>query len=114
MNIEEKILDFLTKNHMGKANAVHSKVLEKRFGLCSRTIRRYINNMRKTGVPVCSDDTGYWIGANTKEVTKTIKRLGDFAGEVNNARTGLAVATIQMRSVTKISQKDIQITVKVV
>ena len=43
----------------------------------------------------------------------TIKRLGDFVGEVNSARTGLAFATIQMRTITKASEESIQITVKV-
>ena len=69
--------------------------------------------MRKSGIPVCSDATGYWIAANPNEANKTVKRLGDFVGEINNARTGLAVAAIQMRSITKITEKDIQITVKV-
>lgn len=113
MDIEQKLLEFLTNNHTGIDNAVHSKVLEKRFDISSRTIRRYINNMRKSGIPVCSDATGYWIAANPKEANKTVKRLGDFVGEINNARTGLAVAAIQMRSVTKITEKNIQISVKV-
>ena len=81
MEIEQKLLDYLMSNHTGRDNAIHSKALEKRFKICPRTVRRYINNMRKTGIPVCSDETGYWIA--------------------------------QMRSVTRITDKDIQITVKV-
>ena len=114
MNKEQQLYDYLIKNHTGKDNAVHSIELEKRFKICPRTVRTYINNLRKSGYPICSDDSGYWIAANPKEVRKTIKRLGDFAGEVNNARTGLAYATIQMRSVTRIREENIQITVKVV
>lgn len=113
MNKEKEIYDYLAGNHIGKANAVHSKVLEKHFGISSRTIRRYIGLLRKSGIPICSDDSGYWIGADSKEVNKTIKRLGDFVGEVNSARTGLAFATIQMRSVTRVTEESIQITVKV-
>lgn len=48
---------------------------------------------------------GYWIGMNPKEINGTIKRLGDFTREVDNARTGLAFATIQMRSVKRSSVK---------
>ena len=113
MVIEQKLLEFLKNNHKGINNAVHSKALEKRFDISSRTIRRYINNMRKTGIPVCSDETGYWIAANSREANRTIKRLDTFVGDVNSARTGLAIAAIQMRSVTRITDKDIQITVKV-
>ncbi|MBR7087878.1 MAG: hypothetical protein IKI38_00855, partial [Mogibacterium sp.] len=87
----------------------HSKKLEKKFDICPRTVRTYINNLRKSGYPVCSDDKGYWIAKDPKEAIKSAKRWGDFATEVNNARTGLAVAAIQMRTVTKITE----ITVKV-
>ena len=113
MNKEKEIYDYLSCNHIGKANVVHSKAIEKHFGISSRTVRRYIGLLRKSGIPVCSDDSGYWIGADSKEVNKTIKRLGDFVGEVNSARTGLAFATIQMRSVTRVTEESIQITVKV-
>lgn len=113
MNKEKEIFDYLSANHIGKANAVHSKVLEKHFGISSRTIRRYIGLLRKSGIPICSDDKGYWFGADSKEVNKTIKRLGDFVGEVNSARTGLAFATIQMRSISRVAEESIQITVKV-
>ena len=99
MNKEKEIYEYLLNNHVGKANAVHSKVLEKHFSICPRTIRRYIGSLRKSGIPICSDDSGYWIAADSKEV--------------NNARTGLAFATIQMRSVTRVKEESIQITVKV-
>ena len=95
---DQELYDFLVENHKGKDNAV----------------RTYINKLRKSGLPICSDDSGYWIATNPREVNKTVKRLGDFAGEVNNARTGLAYANIQMRSVTRIREENIQIPVKVV
>ena len=113
MNKEQELLDYLIENHKGKASAVHSKELEDHFNICSSTVRRYISSMRKSGIPICSDETGYWIGANPGEVNKTIKRLGNFMGGVGNAKTGLAFATIQMRSVTKITEENIHITVKV-
>ena len=113
MNKEKDLYDYLIKHHSGRTNAVHSKELEQRFNLCPRTVRRYVNNMRKSGVPVCSDESGYWIGTSSREVNETIKRLGDFVGDINSARTGLAYATIQMRTVTKITEESIQITVKV-
>lgn len=114
MNKEQALYDYLIENHTGQDKAIHSRQLEKKFGICPRTVRSYINKLRKSGIPVCSNDSGYWIAANPREVNKTIKRLGDFIGEVGNARTGLAYATIQMRSVTEIRQESFEITVKVV
>ena len=114
MNKELELLDYLIENHKGKADAIHSKDLEEKFNIASCTVRRYVSDMRKSGIPICSDETGYWIAANPGEVNGTIKRLGNFMGGVGNAKTGLAYATIQMRSVTKIKEEKIQITVKVV
>ena len=110
----QELYDYLAENHNGKDFAVHSKELEDQFKICPRTVRTYINKLRKSGLPICSNEKGYWIANNPEEVNKTVKRLGDFAGEVNNARTGLAYATIQMRRVTKIREENIHITVKVV
>lgn len=111
---EQELYDYLVDNHKGKDKAIHSKLLEKHFNICPRTVRTYVNKLRKSGLPICSDDSGYWIAGNPGEVNKTVKRLGNFAGEVNNARTGLAYATIQMRSVTKIQEENIRITIKVI
>ena len=114
MNKEIEILAFLNAKHVGKDKAIHSKKLEKKFNICPRTVRTYISNLRKSGVPICSDETGYWIANDPKEATKTVKRLDNFVGEVNSARTGLAIAAIQMRSITRVTEENIQITVKVI
>ena len=102
MNKEIEILAFLNSKHVGKDKAIHSKKLEKKFNICPRTVRTYISNLRKSGVPIFSDET------------KTVKRLDNFVGEVNSARTGLAIAAIQMRSITRVTEENIQITVKVI
>ena len=114
MNKEIEILAFLNSKHVGKDKAIHSKKLEKKFNICPRTVRTYISNLRKSGVPICSDETGYWIAKDPKEATRTVKRLDNFVGEVNSARTGLAIAAIQMRSITRVTEENIQITVKVI
>jgi len=113
MNKEIELYEYLLKHHVGYDNAVHSRKLEKKFGICPRTVRSYISNLRKSGHPVCSDDTGYWIAKDSKEANRTVKRLGDFVSEINNARTGLAVAAVQMHSITKVTEENICITVKV-
>lgn len=113
MNKEELLYEYLKAYHKGKKNAVHSKELQDRFKICSRTVRAYVNNLRKAGYPICSNDKGYWIAKNSEEANQTVKRLGDFVGEINSARTGLAVAAVQMRSITTITEENIRITVKV-
>lgn len=68
MNKEIDLYLYLLKNHKGRAHAVHSKKLEKRFKLCPRTVRKYINHLRKSGKPICSDASGYWIGNDLIEI----------------------------------------------
>ena len=113
MTKEQELFEYLMDKHIGKKKAVHSKKLEKRFNICPRTVRKYVNDMRKAGIPVCSDGTGYWIAKTPEEANKTVKRLDNFVGEVNSARTGLAVAAIQMQSVTTITEETVLITLKV-
>ena len=55
MTKEQKLYDYLMAKHVGQDNAVHSKKLEKRFNICPRTVRTYVNNLRKSGYPICSD-----------------------------------------------------------
>ncbi len=113
MTKEQELCFYLMDKHVGKAKAIHSRKLEKRFHICPRTVRTYVNNLRKSGIPICSNDKGYWIAENPNEANQTVKRLGDFVGEINSARTGLAVAAVQMRSITQITEERIRITVKV-
>ena len=58
MNREELLYEYLKAYHKGKKNAVHSKELQDRFKICSRTVRAYVNNLRKAGYPICSNDKG--------------------------------------------------------
>lgn len=55
----------------GKANAISRNELETKTGISDRMIRRYINKLRKEGVPVMShsDSKGYYI-ADTEEELK--------------------------------------------
>ena len=89
---------FLMINHQGKDAAIHSKDLERRFGICPRTLRYYVSDLRKCGVPICSDDRGYWIGTNDEEINGTIKRFGDYIDEMGNVKAGLIYSKIQMRN----------------
>ena len=104
---------YLINNHVGEDNAIHSKDLEKKFNICPRTVRTYISNLRKSGIPVCSNETGYWIAATPEEACKTVDRLGDLASEINNARNGIAFGAIQMLSVAKVTEENIHISIEV-
>jgi len=114
MNIKEEMLyKYLMNGHRGRDNAVHSKAIEKDLGLSNRSVRTYISSLRKAGEPICSSEKGYWIASSPQEINGTVKRLGVFSREVDNARTGLAYATIQMRRRTFVREESIEVTVKI-
>lgn len=102
MTTEQKINKYL-HNHKGELNAVHCKEMVRIFHLNPRTIRRSINNLRKSGVPICSSEKGYWLGKSPTEVNKTIRHLGHIVNEINNTRAGLVAASVKMLSAAEIS-----------
>ena len=113
LNREQLLFEYLMMNHQGRDAAIHSKELEMLFGICTRTLRYYVSNLRKCGVPICSDERGYWIGTNSQEISGTIKRFGGYISELGNVRAGLAYANIQMKSRPQIHKESIEITVRV-
>lgn len=85
---------YLQEHHKGKANAIHSKELQRLFSIDGRNLRRKISSLRQDGVPICSDEDGYYYADNQKEINKTVCRLNGMVTGVSNARTGLLFATL--------------------
>ena len=76
------IYEYLTKNHVGKENAVYSKELEQRFSVSDRALRRMISALRREGCPICSGCTGYYLGKSHKEAGETAAWLNELAGGI--------------------------------
>lgn len=93
MNKKKAICKLLQIYHVGKENAVHSKVLERKLGLNGRTIRRIISSLRQEGFPICSDESGYYFADTQQEINKTVSRLNELVTKISNARTGLLFST---------------------
>ena len=85
MKKEKEIYNYLRENHTGKENAVFSKDLEQRFSLSDRSLRRVISALRKEGYPICSGNTGYFIGKTRKDADHTANWLKDLAGGIADA-----------------------------
>lgn len=85
---------YLKNNHKGKANAIHSQELQRLFSIDGRNLRRKISNLRQDGIPICSDEDGYYYADNQKEINKTVCRLNGMVTGVSNARTGLLFAQL--------------------
>ncbi len=92
---KDAIGSFLREFHVGRSKAVTSRELQCIFHLDGRSIRRSISMLRQAGVPICSDETGYYYADNTQELLNTVSRLGGMIASVIRAKTGLANAIIR-------------------
>lgn len=68
MNIENLI-------PRGAENAVPMRDLAKVSGLTERGVRKAIERMRRNGVVICSGDGGYYLPANTAELSDYLNRM---------------------------------------
>ena len=94
MDKQTAICEYLKKYHTGKSKAVYSRELQRLFCIDGRNLRRKISNLRREGVPICSDETGYYYADNQKEINATVCRMNELVTTVSNARTGLLFASV--------------------
>lgn len=92
VNLNERLLSHLKRNHTGAGRAVQSKGLELRFQMSGRKIRDIVNALRCEGHPICSDDGGYYYGANRHEVLGSIRQLSSRVEKIAEAKNGLVDA----------------------
>ncbi len=65
------ILAFIPK---GRENAISQRDLALVAQVSKRQARRMVEASRQRGNPICSSDSGYWIG-NKADINRTLKRL---------------------------------------
>ena len=83
------IREHLAQFHVGEANAIHCRELQNIFCLDGRTVRRKINRLRQEGIPICSNQHGYYYADTQAEISETVDRLNAIVMKITNARTGL-------------------------
>ena len=74
----------------GRENAIPRKELERLTGLDGRTVRAMIEQERRSGIPILSDNlSGYYLPANDKERDECIRSLIHRAKEI--IKTAMAI-----------------------
>lgn len=75
-----KISAFLSH---GQENAIPRRELEKLTGMDGRTVRLMIEQERRGGTPICTDNlTGYYLPATEEERTACVRSMRHRAGEI--------------------------------
>ena len=57
---KEQLAEHLRKYHHGAKNAVISKTLELAFRISGKELRDLVNALRREGIPIASDQSGYF------------------------------------------------------
>ncbi len=72
---------------------VHQRItaskISQLLGIKGAEVRRYINQMRSSGVPVCSDGKGYYISIDEEHVKTQIASMENRISAMKNAIGGL-------------------------
>lgn len=82
---KERLAEYLEQYHMGALNAATSRELELTFGIKGIQVRHMVNALRRDGVPIASNGSGYFYAATDQEVRATIAHL-DQADQRNRGR----------------------------
>ena len=83
---KERLAEHLERYHSGASNAATSRELECAFGIKGKELRDAVNALRREGVPIASNGSGYFYAATEQEVRATIAHLTHRIG-------GIAAAT---------------------
>ena len=94
---------YLKDHHTGSENAIHSRELQRLFQIDGRNLRQKINRLRQDGIPICSDNTGYYYAETEKEVRDTVFRLNELSTKISRAKDGLISGTNSQTVVLEIT-----------
>ena len=86
---KEQLAEHLRRYHHGAEHAVISRELEHTFRVSGKELRDQVNALRREGVPIASDQNGYFYAKTEAEVRMTIRHMRNRVSGISAAITGL-------------------------
>lgn len=86
---KERLAEYLERCHSGASKAATSRELECAFGVKGKELRDAVNTLRREGVPIASNGSGYFYAATEQEIRATIAHLTHRIGGIAAAIRGL-------------------------
>ena len=80
---------YLKANCLGRRRTVPGSTLEHTLNLSGNELRKYVNRLRRQGVPIASSRDGYFYAETAGEVYATIRQLGQMEKGLHAAIVGL-------------------------
>lgn len=87
--LKEQLAKYLHRYNYGAENAAISKTLVSELNISSRELRDLVNALRCDGIPIASDQSGYYYAKTEKEVRMTIRHMKNRIVGINTAISGL-------------------------
>ena len=86
---EKQLLAYLKGACPGRSYRVSSMELEQAMGISGTDLRKFVNRLRRKGVPIASDRNGYFYAQTAGEVYTTIRQLQKMSSGLEAAIRGL-------------------------
>lgn len=86
---EEQLLSYLQGACPGRKYRVSGAELEQALHISGTDLRKLVNRMRRKGIPISSDRSGYFFAVNAAEVYTTIRQLKQMVFGLEKAIAGL-------------------------
>lgn len=86
---KDELKEYLSHNCQGRRAAVGGERLRKALHTSENELRKAVNRLRREGVPIASDQTGYFYAQTAGEVYATIRNLKKMRSGLDAAIAGL-------------------------
>ncbi len=86
---KEQLAEYLHRYHLGAENAVISRALEHTLRISGKELRDLVNALRREGIPIASDQSGYFYAKTEAEVRMTIRHMRNRISGISAAIAGL-------------------------
>lgn len=86
---KEQLSEYLYRYHHGAENAVTSRALEQTLRISGKGLRDLVNILRREGIPIASDQSGYFYAKTETEVRLTIRHMRNRISGISAAIKGL-------------------------
>jgi biotin operon repressor len=73
--LKDRLAGYMEIFHAGEQYAATSRELERAIGVNGATLRKLVNALRRDGVPIASDENGYYYAETELEVRRTIAHM---------------------------------------
>ncbi len=86
---KDELKEYLSRDCRGRKRAVSGKRLRILLHTSENEIRKSVNQLRRDGVPIASDQNGYFFAQTAGEIYTTIRNLKKMKTGLDAAITGL-------------------------